>query len=67
MPIKQHIFQPHVHIALISFPAVTFTALAYGMPMARFCHLAAASPYFLLGFLYNCRLANISLWSFKSG
>lgn len=60
MPIKQHFYQPL--LALISFPAVTFTALTYGMLLAWFSIVASASAYFLLDPPYNFSPANIGLF-----
>lgn len=60
MPIKQHFYQPL--LALISFPAVTFTALTYGMLLAWFSIIASASAYFLLDAPYNFSPANIGLF-----
>jgi MFS family permease len=60
IPIKQHFYQPL--LVLISFPAITFTALTYGMLLAWFSIIASASAYFLLDPPYNFSPADVGLF-----
>ncbi|KAJ5805064.1 hypothetical protein N7474_010951 [Penicillium riverlandense] len=60
IPIKRHFYQPL--LAFFIFPAVTFTALTYGLLLAWFAIISSAGSYFLLDPPYNFSPANIGLF-----
>lgn len=60
IPIKRHFYQPL--LAFFIFPAVTFTALTYGLLLAWFAIISSAGSYFLLDPPYNFSPANVGLF-----